>query len=226
MRVLVVEDDIGIVAALRATLSRLGWAVESASSIAGAWSALCSEPFDVVLLDLGLEDGDGTQVLQRVRSARPQGLPDPLTPVLIMTARDQVEARIGGLDAGADDYVSKPFDAGELAARLRALHRRSMGRASALVTHGALQLDPAALLVSYEGRPVDLSVREFAVLLALVEVSPRVLSRAQLEAKVYTWDSAVDSNSLEVHIHRIRRKIDDQVIRTMRGVGYFVPTSE
>jgi two-component system response regulator QseB len=226
MRVLVVEDDTGIVAALRATLSRLGWAVESASSIAAAWSALCSEPFDVVLLDLGLEDGDGTEVLRRVRAARPQGLPGPLTPVLIMTARDQVEARIGGLDAGADDYVSKPFDAGELAARLRALHRRAMGRASSLVTHGALKLDPAALSVSYEGGPVELSVREFAVLLALVEVSPRVLSRAQLEAKVYTWDRAVDSNSLEVHIHRIRRKIDDQVIRTMRGVGYFVPSAK
>jgi two-component system response regulator QseB len=226
MRVLIVEDDAAIVAGLRAALSRLGWAVESASSIAAAWSALCSESFDVILLDLGLDDGDGAELLRRLRSARSHGSPDPLTPVLIMTARDQVESRIEGLDAGADDYVSKPFDAGELAARVRALRRRSTGRASSLVTLGALQMDPAARSVSYDRRPVELSVREFAVLLALVEVSPRVLSRAQLEAKVYTWDHSVDSNSLEVHIHRIRRKLDEKVIRTMRGVGYFVPAAE
>lgn len=143
-----------------------------------------------------------------------------------MTARDHVESRIEGLDSGADDYVSKPFHAGELAARVRALRRRSIGRASSLLTHGVLQMDPAALSVSYAGRPVELSVREFSVLLALVEASPRVLSRAQLEAQVYTWEGALESNSLEVHIHRIRRKLDDDVIRTMRGVGYFAPAAE
>jgi two-component system OmpR family response regulator/two-component system response regulator QseB len=226
MRILVVEDDPGIVAGLRVTLSRLGWAVDSASSIAIAWASLCTESFDVVLLDLGLEDGDGTQLLQRLREGSAQRLPDPKTPVLIMTARDQVKARIRGLDAGADDYVSKPFDADELAARIRALRRRAVGRASSFVTHGDLQMDPASMAVSYKGLPVDLSIREFAILLALVEASPRVLSRPQLEAKVYNWDRAVDSNSVEVHIHHVRRKLGEQLIRTMRGVGYFVPAAE
>lgn len=223
MRLLVVEDDSGIIAGLIANLRPLGWAIDAASTVGESWAALCAEPFDVVLLDLSLPDGEGTDLLRRLRSSTRPILPDPATPVLIMTARDHIAARIDGLDAGADDYVTKPFDAGEVAARVRALRRRAVGRAAAILTHGDLRLNPAALTLTLAGQPVTLSSREFGVLLALVEVSPRVLSRAQLEAKLYSWDRAVDSNTIEVHIHRIRRKLGDDVIRTVRGVGYFVP---
>jgi two-component system response regulator QseB len=223
MRVLVVEDDEGIAAGLLAHLQRQGDAVDVAASVAGAWSALRAEHFDIVLLDLGLPDGDGHQVLQRLRSAAAGGLPDPTTPVLIMTARDEVAARIAALDRGADDYVTKPFDADELAARMRALRRRAAGRAQATVRCGNVEIDPAAHTVQRDGQPVELSAREFAVLLALVEVRPRVLSRPQIEARLYNWEGTLESNAIEVHVHRLRKKLGDDVIRTLRGVGYFVP---
>ena len=226
MRILLVEDDPTIVAGLRASLKPLGWAIDSASSIAAAWTALCTEAFDTVVLDLGLSDGDGRELLFRLRSAGSLNLPDERTPVLIMTARDQVASRIEALDAGADDYVTKPFDSGELAARIRALKRRALGRAASAISHGQLRIDPAARTVSMAGCPIELSVREFSVLLALVEASPRVLSRAQLEMRLYEWGRALDSNAIEVHIHRIRRKLGEDLIRTLRGVGYFVPDSE
>ncbi|MDB5753103.1 MAG: DNA-binding response regulator [Ramlibacter sp.] len=225
MRVLLVEDDPGIVQGLCSNLAVLGWALDVADGIAPAWAALRAEPFDVVLLDLGLADGDGTELLRRVRTSAPDRLPDPRTPVLIMTARDQVSCRIEGLDAGADDYVSKPFDVDELAARMRALRRRVVGRADGVVVHGQLLLDPSALTTTLAGRAVDLSTREFAVLLALVEASPKVLSRPQLEAKLYNWDRALDSNAIEVHIHHVRKKLGENLIRTVRGVGYFVPAA-
>ena len=223
MRVLVVEDDEGIAAGLEAHLRKLGWAADVTDGVASAWAALCAEPFDLVLLDLGLRDGDGAELLHRLRQAPPKRLPDAATPVLIMTARDQVASRIAALDRGADDYMSKPFDPDELAARMRALRRRSVGRAQAVVRCGALELDPAARSVTQAGQPVDLSAREFSVLLALVEVSPRVLSRAQIEARLYNWDSVLDSNAVEVHVHHLRKKLGSAVICTLRGVGYFVP---
>ncbi len=223
MRVLVVEDDSGIADGLRTTLRQHGEAVDVAADLAAAWSALRSEAFDVVLLDLGLPDGDGSELLARLRNAPPGGLPDPATPVLIMTARDQVASRIAVLDLGADDYVVKPFDAGELAARMRALRRRSTGRAHALLRCGELEIDSSARIVRRAGQPVELSAREFAVLLALADVRPRVLSRAQIEAKLYNFDQVLDSNAIEVHVHHLRRKLGDGVIRTVRGVGYFVP---
>ena len=227
MRVLVVEDDEGIAAGLRANLRQQGWAVDCTDGVAGAWAALCAEPFDVVLLDLGLRDGDGAEVLRRLRLAaagnRGPALPDPATPVLIMTARDQVASRIAGLDMGADDYVTKPFDVAELAARMRALRRRAAGRSTPLLRHGAIAIDPAARSVLLAGQPVELSVREYGVLLALVEASPRVLSRQQIEAKLYNWDSALGSNAIEVHVHHLRRKLGEDAIRTLRGVGYFIP---
>jgi two-component system, OmpR family, response regulator QseB len=223
MRVLVVEDDEGIAEGLRANLRDYGWAVDAMGRVDLAWAALCAEPFDLVLLDLGLVDGDGTELLLRLRGS-PQGrLPDPATPVLIMTARDQVASRIESLDLGADDYVTKPFDAGELAARMRALRRRAVGRAQARLEHGELVIDPAARTVLRAGEPVELSAREFDLLLVMVEASPRVLSRTQIEAKLYNWDSGLDSNAIEVHVHRLRRKLGEEVIRTVRGVGYFVP---
>jgi len=223
MRVLVVEDDEGIAAGLRAHLQQQGYAVDVARSVAAAWSALRDEHFDIVLLDLGLPDGDGDQVLQRLRQAAEGGLPDPKTPVLIMTARDEVALRIAALDRGADDYVVKPFDADELAARMRALHRRAAGRAQATVRCGEVEIDPALRTVQRAGQSVDLSAREFAVLLALVAVRPRVLSRQQIEARLYNWDAALESNAIEVHVHHLRKKLGNEVIRTLRGVGYFVP---
>ena len=223
MRVLVVEDDEGIAQGLCLALRQQGWAADVAAGVADAWAALRAEPFAIVLLDLGLADGDGSEVLRRVRAAPAGGLPDPATPVLIMTARDQVASRIAGLDMGADDYLTKPFDPGELAARMRALRRRAAGRADVLLRWGELQIDPARRTVTRAGQPVELSAREFGVLMALMEVRPRVLSRSQIEAALYDWSSLVDSNAVEVHVHHLRRKLGESVIRTMRGVGYFVP---
>jgi DNA-binding response OmpR family regulator len=223
MRVLVVEDDEGIAAGLRSNLPRYGCAVDVADGIATAWAALRGEAFDMVLLDLGLVDGDGSELLSRLRQARAGALPDPETPVLILTARDQVASRIAGLDLGADDYLTKPFDVDELAARMRALRRRRSGSAQPVIRSGELEIDPAGRTVRRAGRAVELSAREFDVLLTLVEVRPRVLSRQQIEAKLYNWDSALDSNAIEVHVHHLRRKLGDGVIRTLRGVGYFVP---
>lgn len=223
MRALLVEDDEGIANGLASHLARAGWAVDIAASLGLAWSALRAEPFDVVLLDLGLPDGDGSDLLRRLRQSATTGLPDPATPVLIMTARDEVVSRIQGLDLGADDYVTKPFDADELAARLRALRRRALGRAHATLRWEDLHLDPAARTVLQSGQPIELSAREFDVLLALLEVSPRVLSKGQIETKLYNWNSALDSNAIEVHVHHLRRKLGERVIRTVRGVGYQVP---
>jgi two-component system, OmpR family, response regulator len=223
MRVLVVEDDDGIAAGLRGHLRQHGCAVDVAPGVASAWAALRAEPFDLVLLDLGLADGDGTDVLRRLRDAPAGALPDARTPVLIMTARDEVSSRIAGLDLGADDYVTKPFDPDELAARMRALRRRAEGRARPSILCGDLAIDPAAHTVHRAGVSIELSAREFAVLLALMEVRPRVLSRRQIEARLYNWDSALESNAIEVHVHHLRRKLGEGVIRTLRGVGYFVP---
>jgi len=226
MRVLVVEDDDGIATGLQAHLQRQGDAVDIVGSLALAWSALGMEPYDMVLLDLGLPDGEGMQLLQRLRHAPPQRLPEPATPVLVMTARDEVASRIQALDLGADDYVTKPFDVGELAARMRALRRRAAGRAHPRLRSGSVELDPAARSVLLEGRPVELSAREFAVLLALMEARPRVLSREQIEASLYGWGGSLESNAIEVHVHKLRKKLGEGLIRTVRGVGYFVPAEE
>ncbi len=223
MRVLVVEDDEGIAEGLKSNLRRHGWAVDAMGRADLAWAALCAEPFDLMLLDLGLADGEGTDLLRRLRQSPGGRLPDPALPVLIMTARDHVASRIENLDLGADDYVTKPFDVDELAARMRALRRRAAGRAQSTLRHGALVIDPAARTVLHDAQPVELSAREFDLLLVLLEASPHVLSRAQIEAKLYNWESGLDSNAIEVHVHRLRRKLGEELIRTVRGVGYFVP---
>jgi len=229
MRILVVEDDAGIALGLRTNLQQRGYAVDACASLASAWGALSSEPFDLVLLDLGLADGDGGDLLlqlRRARAAAPGALPDPLTPVLIMTARDQVADRISGLNLGADDYLVKPFDLDELEARMRALLRRAAGRAHPLLTHGELVIDPAARTVLRAGQGVELAPREFALLLLLLESRGRVLSRQQLEARLYNWQDAVGSNAVEVHVHHLRRKLGESLIQTMRGVGYFIPRED
>ena len=223
MRVLVVEDDEGIASGLLSHLGQLGWAADLADSVTTGWAALRTEPFDIVLLDLGLKDGDGAQLLARLRAAPAGKLPEPDTAVLIMTARDKVSSRIAGLDMGADDYLTKPFDPDELAARMRALRRRAAGRAQAGISWGELVMDPAARTVLKAGSLVELSTREFSVLLALMEARPRVLSRQQIETRLYNWDNALDSNAIEVHVHHLRKKLGSEVIRTLRGVGYFVP---
>ena len=228
MRILVVEDDVGIADGLQANLQQRGYAVDWCDTVAHAWAALQAEPFDAVLLDLGLPDGDGGTLLQRLRhaSAAPGGLPAPDTPVLIMTARDEVQQRIAGLDLGADEYLVKPFDVDELEARLRALMGRAAGRSHPVIRHGVLEIDPAAHTVPQAGVPVELSPREFAVLLVLLESRGRVQSRQQLEARLYNWQDAIESNALEVHIHHLRRKLGSTLIHTMRGVGYFIPRDE
>jgi two-component system response regulator QseB len=223
MRVLVVEDDTGIATGLAAHLGRIGCAVDTTDSVAGGWSALASEPFDIVLLDLGLADGEGQVLLRRLRQAPSGRLPDPATPVLILTARDAVASRIEGLDLGADDYLAKPFDPDELAARMRALRRRAAGRAQPRLRYGELEIDPAARSVRRAGAPVELSSREFSVQLALLEARPHVLSRTQIEAKLYAWDAGLESNAIEVHVHHLRRKLGEGLVRTVRGVGYYVP---
>ncbi len=225
MRILVVEDDAGIAAGLSATLQQRGYAVDVCGRLADAWNALCAEAFSAVLLDLGLPDGDGGELLQRLRAGAERGaaLPDPATPVLILTARDQVHQRIAGLDLGADDYLVKPFDVDELEARLRALLRRAAGRAAPTLCHGDLEVDPAARTVRRAGQPVEMSPREFSVLLVLLESRGRVLSRQQIEERLYNWQTAVESNAIEVHVHHLRRKLGNDRIVTMRGVGYFIP---
>lgn len=222
MRILVVEDDTGIALGLKVGLRQRGYAVDVAGCLAGAWSALCVEPFDLVLLDLGLPDGDGRSLLQRLRNST-ASLPDAHTPVLIMTARDAVASRIEGLDSGADDYVTKPFDADELEARMRALLRRATGRAQPLITRGDLVLNPATRSVLQAGQAVALSGREYAVLLALLQARGRVLSRAQIETALYSFDQLLESNAIEVHIHHLRKKLGPNVVHTLRGVGYFIP---
>ena len=229
MRILVVEDDAGIASGLRTNLQQRGYAVDVCDGVASAWAALRAERFDAVLLDLGLTDGDGSELLRRLRLSPPAvgaqsaALPDPSTPVLIVTARDQVHQRIAGLDLGADDYLSKPFDVDELDARLRALLRRAAGRTSPTIRHGDIEVDPASRTVRQAGRTVEMSPREFSVLLVLLEARGRVLSRMQIEERLYSWDAAIESNAVEVHIHHLRRKLGSACIQTMRGVGYFMP---
>ncbi len=228
MRILLVEDDAGIADGLKANLQQRGHAVDWCGTIASAWAALTTERFDAVLLDLGLPDGDGSSLLQRVRNAPAstglsQTWPDPATPVVILTARDGVHDRIEGLDLGADDYLSKPFDADELQARLRALLRRAAGRANPLIHYRDLVVNPAQHQAKLAGQAVDMSPRAFTILLILLQAQGRVLSRSQLEERLYSFDASVESNAVEVHIHHLRKKLGADYIQTMRGVGYFMP---
>lgn len=217
MRLLLVEDDPHLGDGLTVGLRQSGFTVDWVKDGLAAEHAVASENFDLLVLDLGLPRLSGTDLLQRLRT-RGQEMP-----VLILTARDAVSDKIAGLDGGADDYLVKPVDLDELAARIRALVRRAAGRASPLLRHGSLVLDPAARTASLEGRPLELSSREFALLQTLLENAGRVLTRAQLESSLYGWQDEPESNVLEVHIHHLRRKLGADFIRTLRGVGYTVP---
>ncbi len=216
MRVLVVEDDTLLGDALQAGLKQAGYAVDWLRDGIAADQALATEPYDAVVLDWGLPRLSGLEVLDRLRK-RKTGIP-----VILLTARDTVGDRIQGLDSGADDYLIKPFDMGELAARLRALVRRASGSTSPSLQVGELELDPAGHRATWQGSPVDLSAREFALLHALMLSKGKVLSRAQLEEKLYAWGEEVESNTVEVHIHHLRRKLPPTLIETIRGVGYLI----
>jgi DNA-binding response OmpR family regulator len=214
MRILLVEDDELLGAGIRDALARARYALEWVQDGRKALAALRASAFELVILDLGLPGLDGMEVLRALRAG------GGATPVLILSARDAAPQRVAGLDAGADDYLTKPFDVDELLARVRALQRRQRGAAVNVIEHGRLRLDPASHSVTYEGREVPLQRREFMLLHMLLERAGQVLSRAQLEESIYGWDGGVESNSLEVHIHRLRRKLYPGVIRTVRGVGY------
>ncbi len=217
MRLLLVEDDAMLGESVRRALRQLGHAVDWAHDGEEADLAVAGEPYEVILLDLGLPRRSGLEVL---RALRLRGL---AVPVLILTAQDGVADRVAGLDAGADDYLVKPFDLDELAARIRALQRRGGGRAEPVIRHGRLTLDPAAHQVLLDGEPVDLSPREFSLLQRLVEHPGRPVSRARLEEALYGWGEQVESNAVEVHVHALRRKLGPEWIKTLRGVGYVAP---
>ena len=214
MRLLLVEDDSMIGAAAQQGLRHEGHTVDWVRDGREAEAAATAGAYDLVLLDLGLPRKDGLSILKGWRS---RGLE---TPVLIITARDAVSDRVAGLDAGADDYLVKPFDLDELSARVRAVLRRRAGRHAAVVRVGELEVDTAARRVRLKGREVALSAREYALLEALADRPGAYLSRAQLEERLYGWDEEIASNAVEVHIHGLRRKLDPDLIRNVRGLGY------
>ncbi len=216
MRILLVEDDTLLGDGIKAGLKHAGFAVDWVQDGTMAKLALESEEYALLVLDIGLPNISGLDLLKWLRQ-RGSDLP-----VLMLTARDTVADRVGGLDSGADDYLVKPFDLDELVARLRALLRRSAGKANPVLQHGGVVLDMAAHAVAVHGMPVELSAREFSLLHELLQNSGRVLSREQLEQRLYGWGEEVESNSVEVHIHHLRKKLGNDLIRTVRGVGYTV----
>jgi two-component system, OmpR family, response regulator QseB len=216
MRILLVEDDPLLGDALRVGLREQGFAVEWIRDGAAGEAALASDEFTAIVLDLGLPRMSGLELLQRVRNRGDN------TPVIILTAREAVDDRVRGLDLGADDYVVKPVALKELAARLRAVARRAQGIGSGSIVVGSLSLDLASRAVTFEGNPVELQPREFALLQELVLRAGRVVTRTQLETQLYEWDRSLDSNAIEVHVHHLRRKLAPTLIRTVRGVGYMI----
>lgn len=216
MRILLVEDDRPLGEGIRTALKPEGYTVDWLQDGASALHALSHESFDLAILDLGLPRLDGLEVLRRLRAAA------NAVPVLVLTARDATTDRIAGLDAGADDYLVKPFDVDELKARLRALLRRRFNRPEPTLEYRGIVLDPANQQVSYQGTPVPLPRKEFALLHELLAQPGRVMTRDRLQQALYGWEEEVESNALEVHIHHLRKKFFPELIRTVRGVGYLV----
>ncbi|MCU0810813.1 MAG: winged helix-turn-helix domain-containing protein [Thiobacillaceae bacterium] len=216
MRILLVEDDELLGDGLAAGLRHCGYNVDWLRDGEQARSALATEDYAALVLDLGLPRVDGMSLLRGLRAA------GNAIPVLILTARDSTWDKVGGLDGGADDYLVKPVDLDELAARLRALTRRASGQSTPLLQANEVELDPAARRVRLRGEPVELSAREFAILEQLMRNAGRMISRAQLESALYGWGEGVESNAVEVHIHHLRRKLGADLIRTVRGVGYLL----
>ncbi len=220
MNILLVEDDEMIGVAVKKGLSQEGFVVDWVKNADEAGLALESKRYEVLLLDLGLPDRSGLEVLNELRKRG-----DTIA-AIILTARDAVADRITGLDSGADDYLVKPFDLDELSARIRAVQRRKLGRAEPLLESGGLSLNPASRECFWQGRAVMLSAREFSLLEALIERPGAVLSRAQLEERLYGWGEEIESNTIEVHIHHLRKKLAAEAIKTVRGVGYMLGTLE
>ena len=214
MRVLLVEDDALLGDGIRAGLRLADYAVDWVRDGEAARLALLDHDYDACVLDLGLPKKDGLAVLRDLRAR------GSLLPVLVLTARDTAADKIGGLDAGADDYLTKPFDLGELQARMRALLRRTAGAATPQLTHGTIALDPAARRVTLAGEPVKLSAREYALLHDLLSHRNQIRSRAQLEESLYAWGEEAESNTVEVYIHFLRKKLGAESIETVRGFGY------
>ena len=217
MRVLLVEDDAMIGRSLDRALTQSGMAVDWVRTGADCEAAVRNESYALLLLDLGLPDRSGLAILQAMRARSTD------TPVVIITARDDLASRIAGLDRGADDYVTKPFDFEELNARIRAVIRRHQGRSSSLIAAGAVTLDLARYEVSYEGLSLPLPAKEFALVRALAERPGAILSRAQLEDRLYDWGNEVESNAVDVLIHYVRRKFGKDIIRNVRGIGWMIP---
>lgn len=220
MRILLVEDDELLGDGVKSGLSQEGYTVDWLKDGVSAEHAISLESFDLIVLDLGLPKLSGLDLLDKIRKA------GVVTPVLILTARETIEDRVKGLDKGADDYLTKPFDLGELSARIRALIRRSSGRAEPSIVYGDIVLDPASHTVTYKGEILSIPRREYALLQKLLENVGQVLSREQLMQTLYGWEEDVDSNALEVHIHNLRKKLNASFIRTIRGVGYMVEKIE
>jgi two-component system response regulator QseB len=216
MRILLIEDDESLGNGTRKGLAQGGYTVDWIQDGQQADQVLQSEKFDLIVLDLGLPQLSGTTILQNLRER------GDATPVLILTARDSIEDRVKGLDSGADDYLTKPFDLNELLARLRALQRRFASRAAPLLQHKELVLDPASHTIIYKEESINLSRREFALLHILLENVGRVLSRERLTQSLYGWGEEVDSNALEVHIHNLRKRFGQDLISTIRGIGYTI----
>lgn len=216
MRLLLVEDDAILGDGLKAGLTLEGYAVDWLTDGAQADEALKLNHYDLIVLDLNLPRMDGMTVLKNLRRRKDS------TPVLVLTARDGVAERVALLDSGADDFVAKPFDLAEICARLRARARRHEGHSLPLLEHKGVTVDPAAHQVFYHGQPVDLAQKEFEVLSYLISHVGQVISRARLEEALYAWGSEVESNAVEVHIHHLRKKLDTNLIRTIRGVGYII----
>lgn len=214
MRILLVEDDPLLGDGTRAGLAHYGYTVDWLKDGLSACHAIKTEQFELIVLDLGLPKRSGLQVLQEIRA---NGI---TTPVLILTANDGIEDRVKGLDSGADDYLTKPFDLDELCARLRALQRRHAARAAPEIVYGSITLDPAGHSVTVGGTLIHLPRREFALLVKLLENAGHVISRENLTQSLYGWEEDVDSNAIEVHIHNLRKKLGGNFIRTVRGVGY------
>lgn len=219
MRLLLVEDDAMIGEAVLDALRAAHYAVDWVRDGDMADTTLAAQDYDLVLLDLGLPRRDGLDVLRRLRARK------SAVPVLVATARDAVGDRIAGLDAGADDYVVKPYDIDELLARIRALLRRGAGQAGPAFSHKGVSLNPATREASVNGEPVSLSAREWAVLEPMIARPGVVFSRAQLEEKLFSWKNEVSSNAVEVYVHGVRKKLGAELIQTVRGLGYLVPRS-
>ena len=214
MRILVVEDDAVLLDGLKVGLGLHGFTVDAVASCGDARAALATAEFDAIVLDLMLPDGSGLDILRELRRRQ------DATPVLLLTAKDTVADRIGGLDTGADDYLGKPFDLDEVAARLRAISRRAAGRASPVLAWNGIELDPGRRTVEVDGKPVGLSRREFSILEALMRHPGTVLSKDQLADRLYGWEEDVESNAVEVHVHHLRVKIGRDAVETVRGLGY------